>query len=293
MDGVELSPTISLDSLLQRTIGRRVRLRIATKAAQPEASQAAQEAENAPAATEGTQQTQNSELTTQHSRTVRELAIRPISADQYDALRYRDWVYTNEAYVHRVSGGRLGYVHIREMSYRAYQQFLSDLDTETHGKQGVVLDVRFNGGGHTATFILDVLARQSVLLSAFRDQPSTDAGHLAGNRVLNKPTVLVINERCFSNTEMFTEGYRRLRLGKVVGRPTGGAVIWTFSMRLLDGMQLSVPRFKVATPEGEDLEGTGRAVDLDVPLPIGATARGSDPQLDAAVTTLLAQIDQA
>ena len=56
---------------------------------------------------------------------------------------------------------------------------------------------------------------------------------------------------------------------------------------------LSVPRFKVATPEGEDLEGTGRAVDLDVPLPIGATARGSDPQLDAAVTALLAQIDQA
>jgi hypothetical protein len=56
---------------------------------------------------------------------------------------------------------------------------------------------------------------------------------------------------------------------------------------------LSVPRFKVATPEGEDLEGTGRAVDVDVALPLGATARGSDPQLDAAVTALLAQIDQA
>ena len=285
VDGVELSPTISLDSLLQRMIGRRVRLRIATKAATPDAAEGIQETEISSERIESTQETQN-------SPTLRELAIRPISADQYDTLRYRDWVYTNEAYVHRISGGRLGYVHIREMSYRAYQQFLSDLDTETHGKAGVVLDVRFNGGGHTATFILDVLARQSVLLSAFRDHPSTDAGHLAGNRVLNKPTVLVINERCFSNTEMFTEGYRRLRLGKVVGRPTGGAVIWTFSMRLLDGMHVSVPRFKVATPEGEDLEGTGRAVDLDVPLPIGATARGSDPQLDAAVTTLLAQLDQ-
>jgi len=292
VDGVELDPAISLDSLLQRTIGRRVRLRIATKAAAPTATEETQETKISSVDKESAKETQNSKLKTQNSYTVRELAIRPISADQYDALRYRDWVYTNEAYVHRVSGGRLGYVHIREMSYRAYQQFLSDLDTETHGKEGVVLDVRFNGGGHTATFMLDVLARQSVLLSAFRDHPSTDAGHLAGNRVLNKPTVLVINERCFSNTEMFTEGYRRLRLGKVVGRPTGGAVIWTFSMRLLDGMQLSVPRFKVATPEGEDLEGTGRAVDLDVPLPIGATARGSDPQIDAAVMALLAQIDQ-
>ncbi|HEU5103085.1 MAG TPA: S41 family peptidase [Roseiflexaceae bacterium] len=275
VDAVELSPKINLDSLLQRTIGRRVRLRIASNSP----SQASIDAEQSPSPN-------------QHSPSAnREVAIRPISADQYDDLRYRDWVYTNEAYVHRVSGGRLGYVHIREMSYRAYQQFLADLDTETHGKQGVVLDVRFNSGGHTATFILDVLARQSVLLSAFRDRPSTDAGHLAGNRVLNKPTVLVINERCFSNTEMFTEGYRRLRLGKVVGRPTGGAVIWTFGMRLLDGTYFSVPRFKVATPEGEDLEGTGRAVDLDVPLPLGATVRGSDPQLDTAVSTLLAQID--
>jgi Tol biopolymer transport system component/C-terminal processing protease CtpA/Prc len=271
VDGVELTVSTSLDMLLQRTIGRRVRLRIASTSAAAEPSENTPSESPAPA--------------------IRELAIRPISADQYDELHYRAWVYANEAYVHRVSGGRLGYVHIREMSYKAYQQFLSDLDAETHSKEGVVLDVRFNGGGHTATFILDVLARQSVLLSAFRDRPSADAGHLAGNRVLNKPTVLVINERCFSNTEMFTEGYRRLRLGKVVGRPTGGEVIWTYRMRLLDGMQFSVPRFKVATPEGEDLEGTGRAVDVNVPLPIGESARGADRQLDAAVAALLAQID--
>jgi C-terminal processing protease CtpA/Prc len=224
---------------------------------------------------------------------VREVAVRPISADQYADLRYRGWVYANEAYVHKISAGRLGYVHIREMSYTAYQQFLSDLDAEIHSKEGVVVDVRFNGGGHIATFILDVLARRSVLLSVFRDRPPTDAGHLAGNRVLNKPTALVINERSFSNTEMFAEGYRRLGLGKVVGRPTGGAVIWTFSMRLLDGTWFSLPRIKVATPEGEDLEGTGRAVDIDVPLAVGEPARGKDSQLDAAVATLLAQIDNA
>jgi tricorn protease len=136
-----------------------------------------------------------------------------------------------------------------------------------------------------------VLARRSVLLSIFRDRPPADAGHLAGNRVLNKPTVLVINESSFSNTEMFAEGYRRLGLGKVVGRPTGGAVIWTIRYRLLDGTGFSLPRIKVATPEGEDLEGTGRAVDVDIALPVGEPARGKDSQLDAAVKTLLAQID--
>jgi C-terminal processing protease CtpA/Prc len=178
------------------------------------------------------------------------------------------------------------------MSYDAYQQFLSDLDAETHSKEGVVVDTRFNGGGHTATFILDVLARRSVLLSVFRDRPPADAGHFAGNRVLNKPTVLVINESSYSNTEMFAEGYRRLGLGKVVGRPTGGAVIWTFSRRLIDGTRFSLPRIKVATPEGEDLEGTGRAVDVDVALPVGEPARGKDSQLDVAVATLLAQLDR-
>src|SRR5262249_17161193 len=184
VDGVEIDPAVNLDTLLQRTIGRRVRLRIASGAIteEQETSQVAEnEAQHSQpwpepgrrlkAQSSGLSRVEGSELKAQNSR---ELAIRPISADQYDALRYRDWVYTNEAYVHRVSSGRLGYVHIREMSYRAYQQFLADLDTETHGKEGVVVDVRFNGGGHTATFILDVLARQSLLLSAFRDRPSTD-----------------------------------------------------------------------------------------------------------------------
>ncbi len=193
--------------------------------------------------------------------------------------------------IENTSGGRLGYV--REMDYDRYQQFLADLDAETHSKEGVVVDARFNTGGHVATFILDVLARRSVLLSAFRDRPPVDAGHISGNRVLNKPTVLVINEGSRSNTEMLAESYRRLGLGKVVGRPSAGAVIWTTSRMLLTGTLLKLPRTKVATPEGEDLEGTGRAVDVDVPLPMGEPARGVDRQLDAAVATLLAQIDGA
>jgi Tol biopolymer transport system component/C-terminal processing protease CtpA/Prc len=278
IDGVALNAETNLDALLQRTIGRRVLLRVDQGSGIGDQGPESQPATPTPDPRPPTP-------------SVREVAVRPVSADQYDELRYRGWVHANESYVHKVSGRRLGYVHIREMSYAAYQQFLSDLDAEIHSKEGVVVDVRFNGGGHTATFILDVLARRSVLLSVFRDRPPADAGHLAGNRVLNKPTVLVINERCFSNTEMFAEGYRRLGLGKVVGRPTGGAVIWTTSTRLLDGTWFSLPRIKVATPEGEDLEGTGRAVDVDVALPVGEPARGKDSQLDAAVATLLEQIN--
>lgn len=258
IDGVALTAQTSLDRLLQRSVGRRVRLRLADA---PEHG---------------------------HSR---EIALRAVGADAYARLRYRDWVLTNEDYVHQISGGRLGYVHIEEMSYPAYQQFIADLDAEAHGKDGVIVDVRYNGGGHTATFILDVIARRSSLISGFRERSATDAGHLAGNRVLNKPTVLVTNERSYSNTEMFVESYRRFGLGKVVGRPTGGEVIWTNGMRQLDGTWLRLPRFYVMTLEGEDLEGKGRPVDIDVERPLGEWALSRDRQLDAAVAVLIKVIE--
>ncbi len=258
VDGAAVGPGASLDRLLRRTVGRRVRLSLA------------ETAEGGP---------------------TRELDLRPIDANSYWRLRYRDWVYGNERYVGKVSGGRLGYVHIEQMSYPAYQQFLADLDAEAYGKDGVIVDVRYNSGGHTATFILDVLTRRSGLLSGFRERAATDAGHLAGNRVLNKPTVLVTNERSASNTEMLSESYRRLGLGKVVGRPTAGAVIWTYSTRLLDGASLRLPRFSVVTPEGEDLEGRGRPVDVEVERPLGEWALGRDRQLEAAVAALLGETE--
>jgi tricorn protease len=283
VDGVALGPGVSLDMLLQRTVGRRVVLTVEAR----DLSLEARDSGSGGCSSNSTAQLVSSLQPLASSQ----VALRPIPADQYDDLRYRGWVYANEAFVHRASRGRLGYVHVRAMDYECYQRFLADLDAENHGKEGVVVDTRFNSGGHTATFILDVLARRSVLLGVYRDRPPADFGHLAGNRVLNKPTVLVTNESSASNTEMFAEGYRRMGLGKVVGRPTAGAVIWTTSQRLIDGTMIRLPQLMVATPEGEDMEGKGRTVDVDVALPMGARAGEQDDQLDAAVRVLLEQID--
>ncbi len=246
----------NLDTLLQRTIGRRVRLRITGPGDQAE----------------------------------RDVVVRPAAGHEYHHLRYRAWVQENEALVHAASGGKLGYVHIPEMSYDAYQQFLVDLDAETYGKQGLLIDIRNNHGGHTATFFIDVLTRRSVLLKSFRGQIPSDAGHLAGNRVLNRPTVLITNENSVSNAEMFSETYRRLGVGRVVGKPTAGAVISTWRPQLLNGLSMGLPRMRVTTIDGEDLEGTGRAVDVDVALPLGDPGRGRDPQLESAVRVLMEQI---
>jgi Tol biopolymer transport system component/C-terminal processing protease CtpA/Prc len=258
VDGAPITPETCLDQLLGRTVGRRVLLTLAKDAAGSE----------------------------RH-----EVAVRPIDSGAYNDLRYRAWVHYNEGYVHQISEGRLGYVHIRAMSYEAYLQFLADLDAEAHGKQGIVVDLRFNGGGHIASFILDVLSRRSHTMASYRGRAPLPDAHLAGNRVLDKPTIVVVNEHSGSNTEMFTEAYRRMGLGKVVGRTTAGAVIWTWSQRLLDGSTLRLPRIRVSDLDDADLEGCGRPADIDVDRRLGEAARGVDSQLDTAVRALLEQID--
>lgn len=222
----------------------------------------------------------------------RELAVRPIEDNQHRNLRYKEWVRWNEAYVHEKSNRRLGYVHIREMSYEAYLQFIADLDTETHGREGVVIDVRFNPGGHIAPFILDVLHRRAYTQSNYRGLISTTDTNLAGNRILEQPVLLITNEHSGSNAEMFSEGFRKLGLGKVVGMPTAGAVIWTWGWSLLDGTIFRLPRLRVTTLEGENTEGTARPVDVQVDRPLGEAAQGIDSQFDVAVEQLLAQIDE-
>ncbi len=261
VNGTPITPQACLPALLHERVGQRVRLAFAPMALPAEPAQ------------------------------IRTLDIRLIDSEEYEHLRYRAWVDRNRAYTERISKGRLGYVHIPEMTYTAYQQFLLDLDAATHACEGVVLDMRYNGGGYIATFILDVLTRRKVLRTGFRGALATDPYHLSGNRTLDRPTVLVTNEQSASNTEIFTEMYRRLGLGQVVGKPTAGRVIGTVNRPLLNGSYVRLPMYAYTTPEGENLEGTGRQVDVRVAQPVGAWQAGHDAQLDAAVATLLATLD--
>jgi Tol biopolymer transport system component/C-terminal processing protease CtpA/Prc len=221
----------------------------------------------------------------------REVAVRPADAGVHDWLSYREWVRRNTEYVDRESGGRLGYVHIRAMSFQYYAQLLVDLDAQQHGKEGVLVDVRFNPGGYVAPFILDLLLRRSYDRSVFRGEVATSSVNLAGGRILDRPTIVLTNEHSGSNAEMFSEGYRALGLGKVVGRPSAGAVIWTWGWQLLDGSWFRLPRIAVQSLSGENLEGAARPVDYDVDRPLGEWERGRDRQLDEAIRRLLEQID--
>lgn len=258
LDGVDLTGETNINSLLSGKVGKRVTLTWA----------------NDPKGVDKKQ-----------------LSVKPVSSSIINRLRYRGWVRANEAYVERKTSGRLGYVHIPNMGRAALEQFKLDLDAQLHGKEGIVVDVRYNTGGFVAPFVLDILQRRTTMLQSFRGRGRTPAANMAGNRILDRPTVVLQNEQSLSNAEMFAEGYRRLGLGKIVGTETNGWVIWTTGTRLLNGCFLRMPFEAVLTLDGEDLDEAARKPDVYVERPVGESLTGKDVQLDAAVQILLAKVD--
>ena len=220
----------------------------------------------------------------------REVAVRPATMQTEKELVYRQWVDQQRAYVAKVSGGRLGYVHIRDMSAQALEQLYLDLDSENQGREGVVVDVRNNNGGFVNVYAIDVLARQSYLKMTSRDESPAPARAVLGQRALERPTILVTNRHSLSDAEDFTEGYRSLKLGKVVGEPTAGWIIYTSNTTLIDGSSLRLPGTRVTTADGASMEMNPRPVDIAVDKPVGETGR--DSQLDAASRELLKQLDK-
>ena len=102
-----------------------------------------------------------------------------------------------------------------------------------------------------------------------------------GQRAFGKPTVLVTNESSLSDAEDFSEGYRNLGLGKIVGEPTAGWIIYTGPEPLIDGSTVRVPTVRIQGANGEDMEGNPRPVDVTVERPLGEGAAGHDAQLEA------------
>ena len=112
--------------------------------------------------------------------------------------------------------------YMADMSSVTLEQLYIDLDVENHTREGVVVDVRNNNGGFVNAYAIDVFARRGYMDMTLRGQPTSPARTMLGQRALDAPTILVTNQHSLSDAEDFTEGYRALKLGKVVGEPTSG-----------------------------------------------------------------------
>ncbi|MBS0360078.1 MAG: PD40 domain-containing protein, partial [Proteobacteria bacterium] len=251
VDGQPLRPDVDLDALMLDKAGKRTVLTIRTGAA------------------------------------TRQAVVRPVTSQVASGLLYRHWIDGQRAYVDKISGGRLGYVHIADMSSEALDQLYLDLDAQNQGKEGVVVDVRNNNGGFVNGYVLDVFARRNYLTMTQRGQGPVPSRQALGQRALGLPTVLLTNESSLSDAEDFTEGYRTLKLGKVVGVPTAGWIIYTSNVPLVDGSVVRVPSTRIQGAAGDDMELHPRPVDVMVERPLGESLAGKDAQLEAAVAELL------
>ena len=220
----------------------------------------------------------------------RELVVLPVNLATEKRLLYREWVNQNRAYVAKISGGKLGYVHMQDMSSNSLDQLQIDLDAENQSRQGVVIDIRNNTGGFVNAFALDIFARRPYLRMTERDRPEAPARTVLGQRALEAPTILVANQHSLSDAEDFTEGYRALKLGKVVGEPTAGWIIYTGGTQLIDGTVFRLPMIRIQDAAGGDMELHPRPVDIAVSRPLGESFTGTDSQLEAAVKELLAEL---
>ena len=220
----------------------------------------------------------------------REVIVRPVSVQTEKGLLYREWVEGNRAYVNKLSNGRLGYAHMLDMSEGSLRRLYLDLDADNRSKDGVVIDIRNNNGGFVNAYALDVLARRGYMMMTPRGLPTAPARSVLGQRALELPTILVTNQHSLSDAEDFTEGYRSLKLGTVVGEPTSGWIIYTGSATLVDGSTMRMPATRITTMDGTNMELNPRPVDVPVTRPVGESLRGKDSQLDTAVKELLRQL---
>lgn len=257
VDGQELGRELTLDDLLDRKAGKKVILSV-----------------NSRPVLDG----------------ARQVAIKPITERAGDELEYEAWVEARKELVRKQSNGRLAYVHIRQMNVPSELRFKEELVGEATGREGLILDVRYNGGGNVAHRLLDILRKKPYVYFRPRSLGKNVVADWPMDYLWGKLAALLINQDSASNSEMMAEGFKALGIGPIIGVPTMGAVIATGNWSLMDRGSLRSPHSGVFTASGEDMELRGRQPDLLVPYDPLAAKEGRDPQLEKAIQTMMGKL---
>jgi tricorn protease len=218
----------------------------------------------------------------------REVSVQPL-ADERD-LRYSDWVEGNRRAVERATGGRVGYVHIPDMGASGLTEFIRQFYAQSH-KEGLIVDVRNNGGGFVSQMILERLRRRVVGMSNQRDEGPTTYPDAA----VSGPMVALANQYSASDGDIFPAFFQKYGLGPVVGKRTWGGVVGIRGgefFKTVDGGYTWVAEFGMYDLAGHWIvENQGVSPDIEVDnLPRDLVA-GRDPQLERAIAEVLKRIE--
>jgi tricorn protease len=209
--------------------------------------------------------------------------VYPMAPGAESDLRYSEWEYTRRLEVEKAGKDQIGYVHLRAMGNDNYTEWVKDF-YPVFDRQGLIIDVRHNRGGNIDSWILEKLMRRAWFYWQSRvGRPTWNMQYAFRGHM-----VVLCDEYTASDGEAFSEGFRRLGLGKVIGTRTWGGEIWLSSSNVLvDRGLASAAEMGVYGPEGEWLiEGHGVDPDIVIDNLPHATFQGKDAQLEAAIKYL-------
>ncbi|MBQ8113108.1 MAG: PD40 domain-containing protein [Kiritimatiellae bacterium] len=188
--------------------------------------------------------------------------------------------------------GNFGYIAIDAMDTESADSFTDQVFAECFGKDGLVIDVRYNYGGRTADRLIDILCgnRHERILWRGSDREGYLLDRYSRPVIADLPVVVLANERSQSNAEEFAHAMQTLKRAKVVGVETSGEVIATIDVNLFDYGVVRRPHIGSFLPDGSDMEGKGAKPDVEVDLTPADIAAGRDPQLAAALDVLAAEV---
>ena len=257
IDRTELTNAVNVSKLLNGTIGESVRLDVTVDPKDPKSR--------------------------------RKVEVVGVNRTKVSQIRYDRWVERNAEQVAKASNGKLGYVHIPSMDDDGLEAFVRSLYSDNFDKDGLVIDVRYNGGGFTHDAVLNYLSGKEHTI--FKQRNGGEGGVFRNyDRKWAKPSLVLVNNRSVSDAEIFPQAFRTLGLGKVVGQPTGGQVIGTNEARLIDGSWFNLPRTGIYSVAGTNLEKQGVAPDILIEADPGDRLSTTDSQLAKALDVLRSDV---
>ena len=221
----------------------------------------------------------------------REVKLRPIPFPYAQSLLYEQWVRGNRVKVEELSDGKLGYLHIRGMNFESFYRFEQELYSVGYGKDGLIIDVRGNGGGSTADHLLTALFQPRHAITVGRGGAPGYPGDRMVYTAWTRPIVVLCNQNSFSNAEIFSHAIKTLGRGPLVGVPTAGGVISTGAARVMDLGTIRLPgRGWYVLGTGQDMELNGAVPDHILWPEPGELPSGVDRQLAKAVEVLETEV---
>jgi len=205
-------------------------------------------------------------------------------------LRYYEWIEENYEKVREATGGRVGYIHLTDMDAEGLEQFEQGFRAERY-RDGLIIDVRENGGGFVSWFIIDKLERKLKYLTVTREFKPMRYPH----GVHAGPIVVLCNEGTGSDGEVFTQHFKDLHLGTVIGTPTWGGLIGIINMiPLTDGGMVTQSNVGFANLKGEWIvENRGAQPDIYIENNPEEVLKGRDEQLEKAIEVIMQQLKES